>query len=127
MIRCPHCSHEFEPLVLDGAKPRGRTLITFDKWIESLNGEDAIPEDHEVFRYADGAGLPREFVELAWAKFQRTYTGEGKKYRDWGKAFRKAVEDNWFHLWRVNSQTGEYFLTAEAQAFKRYCEAGARA
>lgn len=126
MCTCPKCGHTWEPLVLDGAKPRGRTMMTFDAWIESLNGADAIPEDHEVFRYADGAGLPRDFVELAWSKFQRAYSGEGKRYRDWGKVFRKAVEGNWFRLWSMNRTTGEYFLTADGATFKRWAEARAQ-
>ncbi len=117
MLTCPHCHKEFEPLVLDGAKPRGHTLITFDTWIASLNGADAIPEDHEVFRFARAAGLPEDFVSLAWAKFQRTYKGERKKYKDWGKVFRKAVEDNWFRLWSL--WNGEFKLNTTGETFKR--------
>lgn len=118
MLTCPHCRKEFEPLVLDGPKPRGHTLLTFDKWIASLNGADAIPEGHEVFKFARAAGIPDEFVGLAWAKFQENYTGEKKKYRDWGKVFRKAVEGSWFDLWRIN-RAGEYYLTTAGQAFQR--------
>lgn len=118
MICCPHCRKEFEPLVLDGAKPKGRTLQTFDQWIASLNGADAIPEDHHVFKFADAAKIPREFVELMWLKFEREYTGNGKKYKAWPDVFRKAVEKPWYDFWRIN-RAGEYYLTTAGQAFQR--------
>ncbi len=118
MICCPHCKKEFEPLVLDGAKQRGHTLLTFDKWIESLNGADAIPEDHQVFKFSRAAGIPDEFLSLAWSKFQANYRGNKKKYKDWGVVFRRSVEGNWFDLWRIN-RSGEYYLTTVGLGFSR--------
>ncbi len=84
---------------------------TFTAWIESLpDGQDAIPETHHVFAYADRVKIPRAFLDLAWIAFERRYSRDPKRYTDWPAVFRKAVEANWYHLWFMRPD-GSYELT----------------
>lgn len=95
---------------------------TFSRWAESLNGEQTIPADHAVFRYAEKVGIPPEFLALAWAWFEKTYGHGGrrakKKYTDWRQVFQNAVEDNWPKLWYIDN-AGEYKLNATGQQLQR--------
>jgi len=117
-VKCPHCGHEFEPLTLDGAKKKGRTKMTFASWMKSIQGSEAIPEGHHALRYADTAGIPREFIALAWEAFCRNYRSSTKLYSDWPAAFRKALEGNWFRLWFM-SDTGAYQLSTVGKQLQR--------
>lgn len=63
-------------------------------------GEDVIPADDPVFAYAQEAGIPREFLLLAWAEFKaRRGTKRQRGLRGWRQAFRTCVRDNWYRLW----------------------------
>ncbi|HEY9147086.1 MAG TPA: hypothetical protein VIN36_10410 [Thiobacillus sp.] len=96
--------------------------VTFAQWTESLDGADAIPPDDPVFTTAAKAGIPREFVALAWEWMQNTYGPDGprkaKVYTDWRQAFRNAVEGNWPEYWAVNRQ-GEFYLTTKGVTAQR--------
>ena len=78
---------------------------TFRAWLARVkeSGEKAISDYNPVFAYCEKAGIPTEFVELAWDKFRRRYledaNARGKRYIDWRRVFLNAVEDNWFKLW----------------------------
>jgi hypothetical protein len=54
-----------------------------------------------VSAYAERSGINDDFLELAWLEFrERHLDNPAKKYRDWRAAFRNAVRDNWYRLWR---------------------------
>ena len=97
----------------DGSTLRG--LKTFRKWLEQVkaNGETAIPSDDPIFAYADDAGIPEDFLLLAWREFKTRYLAEDKKYKDWRNVFRKAVREDWMRLWRCDA--GTYSLTSKGQ------------
>jgi hypothetical protein len=92
-------------------------------WIEAIKarGEKPIPAGDPVLAYADRVGLPREFLVLAWQQFLHTYTTsrDGKRYRDWRKVFRNAVEANWLRLWYLDGQAGGYALTTVGHQAQR--------
>lgn len=101
----------------------GEGQRTFARWSESLNGIEAVPADHGVFAYAEKVGIPREFLALAWAWFEKTY-GQGgrrasKKYKDWPGVFRDAVEGGWPKLWFFDNATGECRLNAAGLQLQR--------
>lgn len=102
-------------------KSAKRPEQTFAYWDASLDG-DAIPAGDPVFAYAAKAGLPPDYVPLAWAWFEAEYGDGGprqtKRYADWRAVFRKAVAGNWGKLWAVNRQ-GEFFLTTEGVQAQR--------
>jgi hypothetical protein len=95
-------------------KSRKRPELTFPQWVESLGDEMAIAETDPVFTYATKAGIPADFLALAWTWFEAEYSGprSDKRYADWRAVFRKAVAGGWGKLWAVNRQ-GEFYLTTE--------------
>lgn len=109
-----------------GRKPsEDRTL---SDWIAATQekGEFAIPEDDPVYATARAAGLPTEFVQLAWFAFKRKYGPDGmsgdKKYKDWRVVFRTAVSENWAKLWMLDNLTNEFRLTTAGTQAQREFE-----
>lgn len=108
-------------------RSRGCTFATFVAECRA-KGEKPIPEDHPVFRFADDAGIPVEFVRLAWLEFRRDF-GEGKGskkrqagIRGWRQHFDNAVRKGWYRLWAFDRQ-GECYLTPAGIALQREAEA----
>lgn len=96
-------------------KPRGKR---FQDWIDSLNGEMAIPADDPVYRWGDQTGIPDDFLELAWLAFEDRYRQEPKRYDDWRKVFRNAVKGNWMKVWYATPD-GSYALTTVGETWRR--------
>ena len=78
-----------------------------------------IPEDDLVFVWAEDAGVPMDFLWLAWKEFVARYLEDTKKYKDWRRVFRRAVRENWLRLWFVDSATGEYRLNTTGMQAER--------
>ena len=105
------------------ARKRKSGAVTFTAWCDALpEGEQAIPEDHSVFPYADQAGIPREFVALAWDWFAVKYgpygSGSAKTYTAWPRVFLDAVKAGWPNYWAF-SQSGECYLTTAGKQAQR--------
>ena len=96
-------------------QPRGKR---FQDWIDSLNGEMAIPADDPVYRWGDETGIPDDFLELAWLAFEDRYRQEPKRYDDWRKVFRNAVKGNWMKVWYATPD-GSYALTTVGETWRR--------
>lgn len=94
--------------------------ILMKTWIGQLKAaqEKPFPDDDPVFAYAAKVGLSRDFLHLAWLVFRKRYTAEGvtKKYKDWRRVFRNAVQDNWLGLWWLDGST--YELTTRGKQAK---------
>ncbi|MGH8074973.1 MAG: helix-turn-helix domain-containing protein [Lysobacter sp.] len=90
--------------------------ITYAEWNSTkAEGEVLIPPDHHVFRYAERAGIPADFLDLAWEVFCVRYRTDAKaRYTDWPGHFRKAVEGNWYSLWWIDGE-GQYQLTTKGK------------
>lgn len=98
-----------------GTKPQRpkATAVGLKAWLETVKaaGEKPIPEGDPVFDYAERVGIPDDFLRLAWLEFRHRYTQpDAKRYRDWRRVFRKAVEGNWLKLWFAQPD-GAYALT----------------
>lgn len=92
----------------------GKTAISLKTWLEATKaaGEAPVPESDPVFAYADGVGIPADFLRLAWLEFRHRYTQpDAKRYRDWRGVFRKAVRGNWLKLWWLDPASNQYGLT----------------
>lgn len=96
--------------------------ISLRAWIESLSGEDAIPEDDPVFAYADSIRLPDDYIALAWSWFKDAMAT--KRQKDWRAHFRNAVKGNWPKYWWPTDDGGWRLSPAGEQA-KRAAEAKA--
>ena len=105
------------------AKPKSKnTAITLAAWLESLNGEQAIPGDDPIFAYADSIRLPDEYIALAWDWFKSAMAT--KRQKDWRAHFRNAVKGNWPKYWWPTDDGGWRLSPAGEQA-KRASEAKA--
>lgn len=107
-----------EPEQKEKQKQQGKTRsratprVTFDQWIKSVGEDESlIPDSHPVWRYAENAGIPDEFQDLAWVAFCRKYKHSTKRYSDWARVFQNAIEGDWLRLWRFDNATGQYSLT----------------
>ncbi len=103
--------------------PGGPALpVGLKAWLETVraSGEKPIPPDDAVFVYAEKVGIPPDFLALAWTVFRHTYLGArgAKRYRDWRKVFRNAVEGNWLKLWFL-APDGTYSLTTVGHQAQR--------
>lgn len=99
----PKSGHTKENLSKENQQKKdSRSDTCFADWIEQVKveGKKPIPEDHEVFRYAESIDLPIEFVRLCWMEFKTTFgDNRKKKYTDWAKTFSNYVRKNYFRLW----------------------------
>ena len=102
-----------------GRKPRAITLAAYLSDCESAD-TDPIPETDAVWRTAEAAGIPREWVALAWWAFQGRYLAnpgdKAKTYASWPQAFRNAVRENWLKLWWPTDDGGYRLSPAGVQA-----------
>lgn len=94
---------------------KSKNAVQFKNWLTGIReaGEKAIPDDDPIIAYADDAGLPQEYLSLAWHEFKARYTDNQKRYKDWRSVFRRSVREKWFNFWWVNN--GQYELTSLGQ------------
>lgn len=96
--------------------------LTFDQWMQTIpDDQQAVPEGHHVFRYAQRVGLPIEFLHLCWLVFQAKHEATSKRQADWLATFRRAAEDNWYRLWWIDDN-GQYQLTTQGKQADRLHE-----
>ena len=97
------------------ARKKSKALSLTD-WLAQVAaaGEKAIPDDDPVRSYAAKAGIPDDFLLLAWVEFKARFAQpDAKTYTDWRQVFRNAVRGNWLKLWFVKD--GQYQLTTAGQ------------
>lgn len=110
-----------QPMLPEIKKPSRRSAeTTMADFIAACKaaGEMPVPADDPIFTYTERAGIPDEFLELAWLEFRdRHLENSAKRYRDWRAAFRNSVRDNWFRLWRYAD--GQCVLTVQGEQAAR--------
>lgn len=108
-------------------RKRGRgSAVALRTWLSDIkaSGAKPVPEGDPVFAYAERVGIPSEFLALAWFGFKHRYLTQhpDKRYADWRRVFRNAVESNWLKFWWVDG-SGAYALTTAGQQAKKDFEA----
>lgn len=107
------------PAGAEGKKPvrSKREKITFPAFAEACreSGERAIRADDPIFEFAEDAGIPKEFIALAWREFAIRHRESGRLQKDWRAHFRDAVRRNWFKLWWCPDGGGCELTTAGVQ------------
>ncbi len=107
------------PLSDANKKKKASSECHFATWEERTKaaGEKLIADYQPLWGYVDRAGIPEDFIALAWEVFKGLYGNGGarekKRYRDWRQTFRNAVEQNWFSLWSANADG--YRLTSKGE------------
>lgn len=88
-----------------------KTLLTLNEYIELCREENRkpIPDDDSIFSYADKAGIPVEFLHLAWLVFKDNFSASEKKYKSWSQTFANYVKNDWLKVWYFKD--GECLLT----------------
>jgi phage replication O-like protein O len=96
---------------------RGHALKTFLADCKA-KAERPIRDYEPLWAYTRTAGLPDDFVALAWVEFCRRFgTGgvkEASTQKNWRQTFRNYVERNYLKLWAIDRE-GQYFLTADGK------------
>lgn len=90
--------------------------VTLDQWLSSLNGEPPIPKDSPVLKFAESAGIPFEFIKIAWVHFKQTMIAKAKTQKDWRQTFNLYIQKDYLKLWAFNQQGECYLTTAGKQA-----------
>lgn len=103
---------------------RRKQLTTMEQWLETLEG-NPIPETHPSRRYAKSAGIPEEFVLLAWQVFIEDMIAKKKKQKDWPATFTVYLKADYFRMWYPDHASGSYSLNAKGIARQRALEASA--
>lgn len=113
---------------LDGTEPKKskrKPTITLQTFIAECKakGEKAMSEYAPVIDYAERTRIDIDLLGLCWDEFKRRHlpggSADGKRYRDWRKAFLNCVQGNWFKLWYIDKATGEYHLTTVGEQASR--------
>jgi uncharacterized protein YdaU (DUF1376 family) len=103
---------------------RGCALKTFLADCKTKN-ERPIRDYEPLWNYTRTAGLPDDFVALAWVEFCRRFGAGGVKETkvqiDWRKTFRNYVEGNFLKLWAIGPDG--YFLTTQGKQAQVVAEA----
>ena len=107
------------PAGAEGKRPARskREKITFPAFVEACRdaGERAVRPDDPIFDFAEDAGIPREFIALAWREFALRHRDSGRLQKDWRAHFRDAVRRNWFKLWWCPDSGGCELTTSGVQ------------
>jgi len=97
---------------------RKKEEISLSEFLDEcvLKDERPIKNYRPLWEYQESAGIPFDFVVLAWHEFCRKINDseKTKKYKDWRRAFKNYIENNYLKLWAI-TQEGEYFLTNEGK------------
>jgi hypothetical protein len=107
--------------------PKERTAgIALQTFLDECKakGERPLRDYAPLWQYAEDAGLPQDFVALAWIEFSRRFgpggVKEARRQKNWRQTFRNYVEGNYLKLWAIDT-AGTYFLTTQGkQAQKIY-------
>ena len=91
----------------------------FRDWLAEIRaaGQKPVSAYQPVWDYADRAGLPHDWIELAWMRFRERYERDEKasrkRYTDWRRVFLNAVEGNWLGLWCWSERDQAFRLTTQ--------------
>lgn len=108
--------------LLAGGKPKRKQKPKSEKtsladWLTALGGQDAIPATDPLLIELEAAGVPDDFVALAWAVFKRDWAN--KTAVDWRATFRDAIRRGWIRLWYFDTTTGECRLNSTGEQSRR--------
>jgi len=103
----PDSLKEIAPAVQTPPLPKAKkSETTFAKWYASVpEDQPVVPDTHAIFRYARDAGLPEDFLSLAWAVFEDKFAEATKRQKDWPGTFANYVKGNYLKLWWLDGDT----------------------
>lgn len=82
-----------------------------------------MPPDAPCFKYAENAGIPPEFLAIAWHEYRNRYRDTQKKYKDWPRAFLNCCKERGYGIWYIDNESGQYCLTAKGKQAEKAMKA----
>lgn len=84
-------------------RPVKRKMLTLAEFVADCQamGAKVIPEEDEVFEFAEKAQIEIEMIRAAWIAFKAYWNTAGERKRDWRRAFRDAVKKNRDGIWFI--------------------------
>lgn len=76
-----------------------------------------MPATDPIFEWAADAGIPIDYLRLAWLVFLRDWKAK-KPQQDWRATYRNAVRQNWLKLWFFHAD-GDCRLTTTGEQERR--------
>lgn len=100
-------------------RPTGKSQSLTD-WLTDCKakGQKPIADDDTIRQWATEAGIPDEYMRLAWLVFTRDWKDK-KHQKNWPATFRDAIRRNWLKLWYFDNQSGECRLTTAGEQERR--------
>lgn len=98
-------------------KARQSKAVGLDAFMSGCRarGESVVSGYAPVFEYAEQAGIPDEFIRLAWDEFKRRHMPGGiweqTKREDWRQSFLAALQTNALRLWYFDAKSQGFLLT----------------
>jgi len=109
-------TNNHKPITNNQKKTRLRSVDqTLPEWLQSLNGEAPIPKDSAVLKFATSAGIPFDYIKIAWVHFKQIMTAKQKTQKDWRQTFNLYVQKDYMRLWAFNQNNECYLTTAGKQ------------
>lgn len=105
-----------------GRKPKAKEQ-PLRSWLTALGDDLAIPAEDPIYEWADKAGIPADWLGIAWWVFEARYVEGVKTYTDWRAVFRKACREDWLKVWRMDSRDNRFVLTTAGETARREMEA----
>jgi len=100
--------------------------ITLKQYLDKCEEEnvDQLHAISSLFKWSLATGLPEEFLYIAWNGFcDMFYDNPSKVQVSWVMTFQNYVKNDYLKYWRVNSSTGEWYLTTSGIQAKLMMEA----
>lgn len=96
-----------------------KPLMTIDEWLADCKAKDerTMPATDPIFEWAADAGIPVDYLRLAWVVFLRDWKAK-KPQQDWRATYRNAVRQNWLKLWYFHAD-GDCRLTTTGEQERR--------
>lgn len=104
-----------------GRKPKSKEQ-TLRSWLTALGDDLAIPAEDPIYAWADSAGIPADWLSIAWWVFEARYVEGIKTYTDWRAVFRKACREDWLKVWRMDGRDNRFVLTTAGETARREME-----
>lgn len=104
------------------AKPtRKGVKVNLQTYLDNCknSGVAPVPRDHAVFRFAEDARIPFEFLEIAWVELKNKYLDQTRKrYVSWADMFLNCVKERGWGVWYFDPG-GDCRLTSKGIGLKR--------
>lgn len=91
--------------------------VPLTEWLVGVKerGEKILSGYEPLWKFCATAGIPADWIEIAWIQFRDRYTtdekAKRKRYSDWRRVFKRAVEENWLRLWFYSDRDQAFRLS----------------